>query len=123
MSLLQSVRKPTRSPGWEGWELGGVLGARAVLFRWQGVDLLAPEIRGCRQRARSPWEAGASPALRVRAAGRAFEGVKGAGVLCSGSVLEPEGDVAPPSGPSGAPARLIINSPGYVRRAVARALC
>ncbi|XP_051015968.1 TGF-beta-activated kinase 1 and MAP3K7-binding protein 1 isoform X1 [Acomys russatus] len=38
-------------------------------------------------------------------------GVKGAGVLRSGSVLEPEGDVAPPSGPSGARTRLIINSP------------
>lgn len=37
-SLLQSVRKPTRSPGWEGWELGCVLGARAVIFRWESVD-------------------------------------------------------------------------------------
>lgn len=41
-------------------------------------------------------------------------GVKGAGVLQSGSVLEPEGDVAPPSGPSGARTGLIINSPPLV---------
>lgn len=73
-SLLQSVRKPTRSPGWEGWELGCVLGARAVIFRWESVDPPAPEISGCLQRPRDLFEAGDSPALRVRTIGRAFGG-------------------------------------------------
>lgn len=45
---------------------------------------LAPEISGCLQRARDPWEAGDSPVLRVRTVGQAF-GVKGAGVLRSGA--------------------------------------
>lgn len=35
---------------------------------------LAPEISGCLQRAHDPCEAGDSPALRVRTAGRAFGG-------------------------------------------------
>lgn len=121
-SLLQSVRKPTRSPGWEGWELWCALGARAVVFRRQSVDPLP----------RSSVGACSAPATRGRLASRLLcacapqagpLGVKGAGVLPSGSVLEPEGDVAPPNGPSGARTRLIINNPGCVMLAASPALC
>ncbi|MEJ1271496.1 TGF-beta activated kinase 1/MAP3K7 binding protein 1 [Cricetulus griseus] len=95
-SLLQSVRKPTRSPGWEGWELWCALGARAVVFRRQSVDPLP----------RSSVGACSAPATRGRLASRLLcacapqagpLGVKGAGVLPSGSVLEPEGDEQQPS--------------------------
>lgn len=121
-SLLQSVRKPTRSPGWEGWELGCILGAGAVIFRWQSVDPPPQRSVGacsapttCARLATRPLCACAPQAEPL--------GVKGAGVLRSRIVLEPEGDVAPRSGPSGARIRLIINSPGCVRRVVSLALC
>lgn len=67
------MRKPTRSPGWEGWELGCVLGARAVIFRWHSVDPSSQRSVGACS-ARDLCEAGDSPALRVRTAGRAFGG-------------------------------------------------
>lgn len=102
--------------------LGCILGAGAVIFRWQSVDPPPQRSVG----------ACSAPATCARLATRPLcacalqaepLGVKGAGVLRSRIVLEPEGDVAPRSGPSGARIRLIINSPGCVRRVVSLALC
>lgn len=91
-------------------------GAGTVVFRWQSVDLSPQRPLGaCSVQDRGRL----APRLFCACASQAGPlGVKGVGVLRSGSVLEPEGDVAPPSGPSGARTRLIINSPPLVEGAL-----
>lgn len=103
-SLLQSVRKPTRSPGWGSGARGVLSGAGAVLPRWWRVTAAVPSLRrpGARAAPGDPRRVRPREALRVRTA-CPTAGDRGRGDLLGGSVLEPEGNVAPQSQPGRQP--------------------